>query len=48
MAALKWVTPSVVVEVAFTEWTRDNNLRHAAYVGLREDKRAGDVVRESS
>jgi bifunctional non-homologous end joining protein LigD len=48
MAALKWVMPSVVVEVAFTEWTRDNNLRHAAYVGLREDKRAGDVVRESS
>jgi bifunctional non-homologous end joining protein LigD len=47
MAALEWVTPSVVVEVAFTEWTRDNNLRHAAYVGLREDKRAQDVRRET-
>jgi bifunctional non-homologous end joining protein LigD len=46
MAELKWVTPSVVVEVAFTEWTRDNNLRHAAYVGLREDKRAQEVRRE--
>lgn len=46
MAALKWVTPSVVVEVTFTEWTRDNNLRHAAYVGLREDKRAQEVRRE--
>jgi bifunctional non-homologous end joining protein LigD len=47
MAALEWVTPSVVVEVAFTEWTRDNNLRHAAYVGRREDKRAQDVRRET-
>lgn len=47
MAALEWVTPSVVVEVAFTEWTRDNNLRHAAYVGLREDKPARDVRREA-
>jgi bifunctional non-homologous end joining protein LigD len=47
MAALEWVTASVVVEVAFTEWTRDNNLRHAAYVGLREDKRAQDVRRET-
>jgi bifunctional non-homologous end joining protein LigD len=47
MAALEWVTPSVVVEVAFTEWTRDNNLRHAAYVGLREDKPAREVRRET-
>jgi bifunctional non-homologous end joining protein LigD len=46
MAALKWVKPTVVVEVAFTEWTRDANLRHAAYVGLREDKPARDVRRE--
>ena len=47
MAALKWVKPAVVVEVAFTEWTRDGNLRHAAYVGPREDKPARDVRRET-
>jgi bifunctional non-homologous end joining protein LigD len=47
MAALKWVKPVVVVEVAFTEWTRDGNLRHASYVGLREDKPARDVRRET-
>ena len=47
MAALKWVKPAVVVEVAFTEWTRDGNLRHAAYVGLREDKPAREVRRET-
>lgn len=47
MAALEWVTPSIVVEIAFTEWTRDNNLRHAAYVGLRDDKPAREVRRET-
>jgi ATP-dependent DNA ligase len=30
-----WVKPSLVVEVAFTEWTRDGKLRHPRYVGLR-------------
>jgi bifunctional non-homologous end joining protein LigD len=48
MAAIEWVRPSVVVEIAFTEWTRDNNLRHAAYVGLREDKPAREVRRETA
>jgi bifunctional non-homologous end joining protein LigD len=47
MASLEWVKPVVVVEVAFTEWTRDGNLRHASYVGLREDKPARDVRRET-
>jgi DNA ligase D-like protein (predicted ligase) len=47
MAALRWVKPSVVVEVAFTEWTRDNNLRHAAFAGVRDDKAARDVRREA-
>jgi bifunctional non-homologous end joining protein LigD len=42
-----WVKPAAVVEVAFTEWTRDNNLRHAAFAGLREDKSAREVRRET-
>jgi bifunctional non-homologous end joining protein LigD len=43
----RWVTPKLVGEVAFTEWTRDGRLRHPAWRGLRPDKSVGDVVRES-
>ena len=42
-----WVRPELVAEIEFTEWTRDGLLRHASYKGLRDDKRARDVVRES-
>ena len=46
MKAIVWVKPHVVVEVAFTEWTRDGSLRHAAFLGIRDDKPARDVRRE--
>jgi bifunctional non-homologous end joining protein LigD len=42
-----WVRPRFVVQVAFTEWTADNRLRHPSFMGIREDKRVGEVVRES-
>jgi bifunctional non-homologous end joining protein LigD len=41
-----WVKPELVGEVAFTEWTREGILRHPTFQGLREDKSAGEVVRE--
>ena len=41
-----WVRPELVGEVGFTEWTGDGLLRHPRFLGLREDKAAGDVVRE--
>jgi bifunctional non-homologous end joining protein LigD len=41
-----WVEPKLVGEVSFTEWTNDGTLRHPSFQGLREDKRARDVVRE--
>ncbi|MEU9286194.1 non-homologous end-joining DNA ligase [Streptomyces sp. NPDC048275] len=41
-----WVEPALVGQIAFTEWTRDGMLRHPRFVGLRDDKPAGDVVRE--
>jgi bifunctional non-homologous end joining protein LigD len=46
MAAIVWVTPAVVAQVAFTEWTEGGALRHARFVALRTDKRAADVRRE--
>jgi len=46
MPELRWVRPQLVAEIAFVEWTRDANLRHAAFLGLRDDKAAGDVRRE--
>ena len=46
MKSLRWVRPTVVVEVAFTEWTESGNLRHASFAGLRIDKRARDVRHE--
>jgi len=42
-----WVRPEMVAEVAFTEWTGDGRLRHPSFQGLRPDKDAGDVRRET-
>jgi bifunctional non-homologous end joining protein LigD len=44
--AAHWVRPELVAEVSFSEWTTDGRLRHPAFVGLRDDKDAADVVRE--
>jgi bifunctional non-homologous end joining protein LigD len=41
-----WVKPKLVAQIAFTEWTRENKLRHPRFLGLREDKRPEEVVRE--
>jgi bifunctional non-homologous end joining protein LigD len=41
-----WVSPELVVEVRFSEWTRDGYLRQPAYLGLRPDKPARDVTAE--
>jgi bifunctional non-homologous end joining protein LigD len=41
-----WVKPKLVAEIAFSEWTTAGKLRHPRFLGLREDKRAEDVVRE--
>src|SRR5207247_6842597 len=42
-----WVEPRLVCQVRFTEWTRDGGIRHPAFLGLRDDKRPEDCVRES-
>lgn len=45
--AAHWARPELVVQIGFTEWTRDGKLRHPRYLGIRTDKDAGEVVRES-
>lgn len=46
MKECRWVKPELVCQVAYLEWTNANHLRHSSFVGMREDKRAKDVVRE--
>jgi DNA ligase D-like protein (predicted ligase) len=42
-----WVSPKLVCEAGFTEWTSGGKLRHPKFVGLRRDKEPGDVRREA-
>ncbi len=42
-----WVRPDLVAQIKFTEWTADEKLRHPVYLGLRDDKPAVEVVRET-
>ena len=46
MRRCTWVEPELVAQVKFTEWTRDDKLRHPVFLGLRDDKPARHVVRE--
>jgi bifunctional non-homologous end joining protein LigD len=41
-----WVTPELVCETSFTEWTSDGMIRHPVFQGMRTDKKARDVRRE--
>ena len=46
MRLCTWLEPKLVCQVRFAEWTRDGHLRQPAFLGLREDKRPEEVVRE--
>ena len=41
-----WVRPEMVAQIGFAEWTNDGRLRQPRFLGLRDDKRPADVVRE--
>jgi bifunctional non-homologous end joining protein LigD len=46
MHEMQWVKPALVAQIRFVEFTADGHLRHAAFLGLRSDKRPADIRRE--
>jgi DNA ligase D-like protein (predicted ligase) len=47
MSEMRWVKPTMLAQIRFVEWTADGHLRHAAFLGLRADKAARDIRRET-
>ena len=43
---IHWVQPELIAEISFSTWSGAGRVRHAVFLGLREDKAARDVVRE--
>jgi bifunctional non-homologous end joining protein LigD len=43
---MQWTKPQLVAQIRFVEWTAENRLRHAAFLGLRLDKAAREVRQE--
>jgi bifunctional non-homologous end joining protein LigD len=43
-----WVEPELVCEVSFGEWTREGRVRHSVFQGLRDDKPADAITRETA
>jgi DNA ligase D-like protein (predicted ligase) len=48
LSRVHWAEPKLVAEITYLTWTADNLLRHTVYAGLREDKRADQVRRETA
>lgn len=42
-----WVKPIIVCEIKYTEWTKDEHLRHPIFLHLREDKKASEVTMDA-
>lgn len=47
MKQIQWLRPKLVAQIEFTEWTKGNHLRHSRFVALRDDKKPGEVVKET-
>jgi bifunctional non-homologous end joining protein LigD len=44
----QWVKPQLLAEVAFSEWTAGGRIRHGVFQGLRTDKPARQIIRETA
>jgi bifunctional non-homologous end joining protein LigD len=47
MKECRWLTPALVGQFEFVEWTPDGHLRHSRFMGLREDIAPRVVFREA-
>lgn len=41
-----WIEPKLICEAEFAQWTQDNIIRHAVFIGLRSDKPVNQVSHE--
>lgn len=41
-----WVKPKLVCEITFSEWTKENIMRHPVFQGLRMDKPPKNITKE--
>lgn len=48
MKRCHWVTPTLVCQIKFAEWTRDGRLRQPVFLRLREDKNPKEITREAN
>jgi len=48
MRTVTWLKPTLVAQIKFSEWTLEGLLRQPVFLGLRKDKAASSVKRESS
>ena len=46
MRNYQWLTPLLVTQIEFTEWTPDGHLRHSSFTGLPHDKEGWQIRRE--
>jgi bifunctional non-homologous end joining protein LigD len=46
LKSAEWVSPKLLCDVSFAEWTEDGHIRHPSFQGLREDKKAQEVTME--
>jgi bifunctional non-homologous end joining protein LigD len=47
MVEMRWLKAVSVAQIRFVEWTADGHLRHAAFLGMRHDKPARRIQRET-
>jgi len=46
MPKIQWLRPKLVAQIEFTEWTKNDHLRHSRFIALRDDKKPTTVKKE--